>query len=293
MLWLLYASCTAFFEALKDVTGKKTLRTLDEYTLLFGFMSIGVLTLLPVMLLTTGWPTFGPSFGLALLVGGSLNILAFILYVRAIKIAELSLTVPLIALTPLFLLFTSPLIVQEWPTLADAIGVILLIVGSYVLNLGAKTQNPDWLAPLKAIFRNEGSRLMFCTAFIWSITSNVDKIGTVNSSPLFWAISLFAVIAIGMIPFMIRRGKGLKYTLHSLQQEAKLLTATGIFNAIGVGFQFLALTMAPVTQVIAVKRLSALIAVVFGYFVFGEKGIQERFLGATIMVTGVVIMSLA
>jgi drug/metabolite transporter (DMT)-like permease len=293
MLWLLYASCTAFFEALKDVTGKKTLRTLDEYTLIFGFMSIGVLTLLPVMLLTTGWPTFGPQFGLALLVGGSLNILAFILYLRAIKIAELSLTVPLITLTPLFLLFTSPIIVNEWPTWADAIGVILLIVGSYVLNLGAKNQEKDWLAPLKAIFHNQGSRLMFITAAIWSITANIDKIGTLNSSPLFWAISLYTVIAVGMIPFMMRRGQGWRETLYSLQKETKLLTLTGILNATGVGFQFLALTMAPVAQVIAVKRLSALIAVIFGYFIFGEKGLKERFLGAAIMVSGVAIMSLA
>ncbi|MEM9904775.1 MAG: EamA family transporter [Cyanobacteria bacterium P01_D01_bin.44] len=287
MTWLLFASGTALFEALKDVTGKQTLKTLDEYAVLFGFMSVGVLVLLPVILLTDGFPVLGPNFGGALLVGGSLNILAFIFYVRAIKIADLSLTVPLVTLTPLFLLATSPLIVQEWPTWADGVGVILLVMGSYVLNL--RTKDQSFWTPLLTLVRHQGSRLMLCVAFIWSITANFDKIGTLNSSPMFWAMSLFAVIAAGMVPFMIQRGPA---GLYALKAEAKLLGLTGCLNVVAICLQFMALPLAPVAQVVAVKRTSTLIAVVLGHFVFGEKGLRERLLGAAIMVTGVAIMAL-
>ncbi|MEO0456488.1 MAG: DMT family transporter [Cyanobacteria bacterium P01_A01_bin.114] len=287
MMWFLFAAGTALFEALKDVTGKQTLKALDEYAVLFGFMTVGALVLLTAVLITGGFPSLGPNFGWALLVGGSLNILAFTCYVRAIKIADLSLTVPLVTLTPLFLLATSPLIVQEWPTWADGVGVILLVVGSYVLNL--RSQDQSFWAPLMAIARNQGGRLMLCTAFLWSITSNFDKIGTLNSSPLFWAMSLSAVIAAGMLPFVMRQGLA---GLYALSAEAKLLGLTGCFNAAGIGLQFAALTLAPVAQVIAVKRTSTLIAVVLGHFLFGEKGLRERLLGAAIMVTGVAIMAL-
>jgi uncharacterized membrane protein len=287
MLWLLFAGCTACFEALKDVTGKQTLKHLDEYAVLFGFMTVGALLLCGVLLLTDGFPALGPQFPLALLIGGSLNILAYTLYIRAIKLADLSLTVPLVTLTPLFLLVTSPLIVQEWPTRADAVGVVLLIVGSYVLNSNQAGQS--FWAPLGRLLHNRGSQLMLCVAFIWSITSNFDKVGTLNSSPLFWGMSLFSVIAVGMIPFLVGRGiTGLK----ALTTEAKLLGLTGLFNATGIGFQFWALTLAPVAQVIAVKRMSTLIAVLLGHFILGETGLRERFLGAAIMVSGVAIMSL-
>ena len=50
--------------------------------------------------------------------------------------------------------------------------------------------------------------------------------------------------------------------------------------------------MAPVAQVIAVKRMSALISVGFGYFLFGETDLRERLLGASIMVSGVAIMAI-
>lgn len=295
-MWLLFASLTALFEACKDATGKQSLKTLDEYSVLFGFMAVGVVALLPVILLSGGFPTLQPNFWWALLVGGSLNILAFTLYIRALKLADLSLTVPLVTLTPLFLLVTSPLIVQEWPTGADGVGVVLLVVGSYVLNLKpmvSATAEPEarsvW-SPLLAMARNPGSRLMLCVAFIWSITSNFDKIGVMNSSPLCWAIALFATIAVGMVPFVFRRG--LMTGLRPLILQWRLIGITGGFNAIAITFQMLALPMAPVAQVIAVKRMSALLSVLFGHFFFGERGLRERLLGAAIMVGGVIIMSI-
>ncbi len=288
MSWLLFAGLTACFEALKDVTSKQSLKALDEYVVLWAFTGIGAIALLPVLWLTTGMPNFGPYFAQAIFMGGSLNVLAFILYTRAIKIADLSLTVPLVTLTPLFLLVTSPLIVQEYPTWGDGVGVLFLIVGSYILNLQARNQG--YWAPLKAIVANRGSRLMLAVAFIWSITSNLDKVGVQNSSPIAWAIALFTFISCGTLPFVLRRGwSGIAQAL----PEAKTLVWTGLFNATGVGFQMLALTLVPVTQVIAVKRMSALLAVLFGVFWFGEQGLQERLLGAAIMVFGVALISLA
>ena len=288
-MWLLFASLTAIFEACKDATGKQSLKTLDEYSVLFSFMAVGVVLLLPVLLIT-GIPPIQPGFWLAILIGGGLNILAFTLYVRAIKLADLSLTVPLVTLTPLFLLATSPLIVQEWPTWADGVGVVLLVIGSYVLNIQspAAAESANLWSPLLAMAKNPGSRLMLCVAFIWSITSNFDKIGVINSSPLCWAVALFTVIASGMVPFVLRPGRGLA----PLMGQWRLLAVTGGFNAFAIAFQMLALTLAPVAQVIAVKRMSTLLSVLMGHFFFGEKGLRSRLLGAGIMVGGVVIMSL-
>ena len=206
-MWFFFASLTAVFEACKDATGKQSLKTLDEYSVLFSFMTVGVVLLLPVLLIT-GVPTLQPRFWLAVAVGGGLNILAFTLYVRALKLADLSLTVPLVTLTPLFLLATSPILVQEWPSWADGVGVVLLVIGSYVLNIPPKNARTGniW-SPLLAMIQNPGSRLMLCVAFIWSITSNFDKIGVENSSPLCWAVTLFTVIAGGMLPFVLRQEK--------------------------------------------------------------------------------------
>ncbi len=286
MTWLVLAILTAFFESLKDVFSKKSLNFLDEYLVACVGMLVASVSLLPI-LAVVGIPTLGPNFGMAIVIGGCLNVVAYTLYVKAIRIADLSLTSPLSTLTPLFLLITSPLIVREVPTLWDGVGVFLIVIGSYVLNL--KSSSEGFFAPLRSIFRNKGTRMMVVVAFIWSITSTFDKVGVMNSSPIFWAIVLFAFIGLGILPLVILKSK---HPIQGMRAHWKLLLAAGLANGIGVGCQMVAVGLVAVTQVIAVKRLSALISVGFGYFLFGEKGIRERLLGAAIMVSGVVVMAI-
>ena len=292
MTWLGLAILTAFFESLKDVFSKKSLSFLDEYLVACAGMAIAAISLLPILYIfpisgMVGIPKLGPDFWLALAIGGSLNVVAYTLYVKAIRLADLSLMSPLSTLTPLFLLITSPLIVKEIPTIWDAFGVFLIVIGSYVLNLNAAADG--FFGPLRSIFRNKGTRMMVMVAFIWSITSTFDKVGVMNSSPIFWAIVLFGFIALGILPLVILKSKN---PIQGIRSHWRLLLAAGVANGIGVGCQMVAVGMVAVTQVIAVKRMSSLISVGFGYFVFAEKGIRERLLGAGIMVTGVVVMTI-
>ena len=286
MTWLGLAILTAFFESLKDVFSKKSLKFLDEYLVACAGMAIAAISLLPILAIV-GIPSLGPNFWMALTISGSLNVVAYTLYVKAIRLADLSLISPLSTLTPLFLLITSPLIVKEVPTIWDAVGVFLIVIGSYVLNLNASASG--FFGPLRSIFRNKGTRMMVVVAFIWSITSTFDKVGVINSSPIFWAIILFGSIALGILPLIILKSKN---PIQGIRSHWRLLLAAGLANGIGVGCQMVAVGMVAVTQVIAVKRMSGLVSVVFGHFLFGEKGIRERLLGASIMVTGVVVMTI-
>jgi uncharacterized membrane protein len=293
MLWFVFAILTAFFESLKDVRNKQSLRYLDEYWVAWATQLIVVLVLLP-LLLWQGLPPLGGQFWHALLIGGSLNVVAFLMYVKAIKQADLSLTVPLVTLTPVFLLITAPLIIAERPNLADVIGVSLIAIGAYILNLhptqGSAT---NCLAPIQSMFRNQGCRKMLLVAFLWSFTSTFDKIGVLNSSPLCWGVALFSYIALGLSPWLLYRSiKGRSW--QPIQQVGKhwpLLATAGLCSGIAIGFQMFALTLSPVAQVIAIKRMSCLFSVGFGYFLFGEPGLRTRLAGATTMGFGVIVMT--
>jgi drug/metabolite transporter (DMT)-like permease len=286
MIWLAFAILTAFFESLKDVSSKYGLRKIDEYIVTWVSIVFATLFLIPLLLLTK-IPTLNSQFWVALLIGGSLNVISFTLYIKAIKASDLSLTVPIVTLTPLFLLATSPLIVHESPSIADAIGVFMIVVGSYVLNLKERSQG--YFAPLRAILREKGSRLMLIVALIWSITSNFDKVGVVNASPLFWSTALYLFLAIGIFPIVFYKSR---HHFDQILPNAKMLATIGLFHALAISFQMIAVTDTLVTQVIAIKRMSALVSVLFGHFLFKEAGLQERLAGATIMVAGVIVMTL-
>ncbi|MCU0549342.1 MAG: DMT family transporter [Leptolyngbya sp. Prado105] len=286
MIWLLFAILTAFFESLKDVSSKQSLRSLDVYIVAWTANIFAVMFLLPFLLIA-GIPKIESPFWIALFIGGTLNVISFTLYIRALQIADLSLTVPLVTLTPLFLLITSPLIVHENPTVADAIGIFLIVIGSYVLNL--QERKNGYFAPLKALLKNKGSRFMLMVAFIWSITSNFDKVGVVNSSPLLWSTALYAYLAVGMFPIALFNSR---HKFKQIVPNLKPLMLIGFFHAIAITFQMIAITYTLVTQVIAIKRMSALISVLFGHFLFHERGLRERLTGAAVMVFGVIVMTL-
>jgi uncharacterized membrane protein len=271
MIWILFATLTALFESSKDVVSKRGLQTLDEYVVAWSM----VFFTLPLMLPFLGLieiPELGDNFIRALIAGGSLNVVAMLLYIRAIKLADLSLAVPLITFTPLFLLVTSPLIV----------------LGSYILNLKHKKQG--YFAPFRALLSDKGAQLMFLVAFIWSFSSTIDKVGVRNSSPTFWAIAIHCYIATGMFPIMLYQSRqSLKTIVHNLPT----LVPIGFLQGLVVLCQMQAISLTLVAHVISIKRMSALLSVLWGHLIFKEKGLKERATGATIMVLGVVLITLA
>ncbi|MBZ8180757.1 EamA family transporter [Oscillatoria salina] len=286
MLWFLFASLTAIFESLKDVTSKYGLKNINEYIVSWALMFFTLPLLLPLLFFIQ-IPELGSKFELALLIGGSLNIVAIIFFIKAIKISDLSIAIPLIAFTPLFLLITSPLIIGEYPTWIDAIGIFLIVIGSYILNL--KEKEKGYLVPLKALVTEKGSKLMLLVAFIWSITSAVDKLGIENSSPTFWAIANYSFIAIAMLPIMLFKAK---HSLKQIPQNLLTLIPIGLFQGAAILLQMQAISMTLVAYVISVKRLSALITVLLGYLIFHEQGIKARATGAAVMIAGVLVITI-
>ena len=286
MSWLILGIFTAFFEAVKDVFSKQNLKQSDEYVVAWSLAFFSVIFLTP-WVIYTGIPALNTQFWISLLIGGSINAVTTLLYIKAIKVSDLSLTVPLVALTPLFMLLTSPLIVGEYPKFFDYIGILLIVAGSYLLNIKKKSQG--YLAPFKALLNEPGPKFMLIVAFLWSITSNFDKIGVKNSSPIFWLFSLFGTMTILLLPVLLQKTPN---PSRKIIKQLPMLAAMGFFNAVGVLCQMQALTLTLVVQVIAIKRTSVLMGVLFGHFIFKEKDIQQRLLGAGIMILGVFFISL-
>jgi drug/metabolite transporter (DMT)-like permease len=305
MFWLIFAWLTALFESFTDVASKKSLKNVDTYIVAFFIRFSAFLFLIPVLVLVIflwGFPTIGSQFWLALLISGSLNVLTTVLYMNALKHSDLSISVPMLAFTPLFLLVTSPLIVGEFPTPLGLGGIILIVLGSYILNI--KEFRKGCLAPFQALLREKGPKLMLIVAFIWSITSNYDKVGAVNSSPIIWVVAVNFFIAICLFPILFAlnkdyipkkrsslKKKGEYWKL--IKQNKNILLFTGFLSALTIIFQIYAITLTLVAYVIAIKRTSVCFGVLWGHLIFHEKGMKERLTGAVVMVLGVVLIVLS
>jgi uncharacterized membrane protein len=284
--WIIYSFLTAIFESLKDVLGKKSLEKCNEYIVAYALRLFALPFLLPLLFFTKEI-VLGSGFWIALLTGGTLNLITTVLYMKAIKASDLSVTVPMVTFTPLFLLLTSPIIVGEFPPLKGILGILLIVFGSYLLHLKEKPKGI--LAPFKAIITGKGPRLMLVVAFIWSVTSNIDKVGIRNSSVVLWAVAIHIFIIITMVPLVWLTSR---YSIHQLVKQRNMLIPLGFIDALKYFFQLAALQFTLVAYVISIKRTSAILCVIFGALIFKEKGLKERLTGSVIMVAGVLLITL-
>ena len=287
MINFIFAFFTAFFESIKDLFSKRSLHAVDEYIASFSFKFFALPFLIPLVFIF-GIPNLGSDYISALIIDGSLNLVTIILYMRAIKVSDLSITIPLVAFTPLFLLITSPLMLNEYPTPLGIVGVMLIVFGSYLLNI-RKVKN-GLLGPFKVLLKEKGPKIMLLVAFLFSITSNIDKIGVQNSSPIFWAFSINLFVMLTLIPFIFFKSK---HDFSAIKTDFKVLFPIGFFSALTIIFQMIAISLTLVAYVISIKRVSVVFGVLWGRFFFKEIGIKERLIGALVMVLGVVLITLS
>lgn len=286
MTWFLFAFLTAIFDSLKDIASKKTLREVNAYVVAWAWMFFPV-PFLFVATLIQGFPSVEPRFWGIVFATALTLMLSFILYTSAIKISDLSLSIPMIAFTPIFLLITSPLMVGEFPAPSGLFGIVLIVAGSYVLNI--KEKRRGLLAPYRALIYDKGPKMMLGVAFLWSITANLDKIGIQNSSPFFWVMTLNFCTSMLMLPIVLWKTRDLT----EIPRNVGKLTLIGFFISMVAMTQMTALTMTLVPYVIAVKRTSIVLSVLAGHIFFKEKGLQERLTGVLIMIAGVVFITLS
>ncbi len=284
-MWIPLVLTTAFFASLQDVIGKKVIDRVDPYVLAWSWFLFS-LPLLTPCLLVDGVPPLDPQFWWALGFSTILLAVASIFYFKAIKYSDLSIAVPMRALTPLFLLITSPIILGEFPGALGISGIILIVFGSYILHLKER-RNGFW-GPFKSLVNEKGSRYMLMVAVLFSISGNLDKVGVVHSSPFMWLFSLNFAVALVLGVALFRRPIDVS---RQMRATWPFLLSLGLCSGLGLIFQMISIEITNVPYLIAVKRTSVLMTSLLGIFIFKEKGLKERIAGVILMILGVFVIS--
>jgi drug/metabolite transporter (DMT)-like permease len=287
MNWFFLALACALFTACCDALSKKAMQQIDEWTAGAVVMGIAGLVLAPVFFSCDLKPV---SLEPALLYAVTMpfEILAYYLFLSAIRMAPLSLTVPLLAFTPALTIVSSYVILGEEISLWGGLGICLVTVGAYIVN--GNVMNQHILAPVRAIFSNSGSRRMLAVAFIWALTSALGKKGYLlyGAIPYGYLILMGNVAVFGLMatykfckgPTCVRPDAG----------ALAIFLVAGLLMAGAEITHFLAMSLAPAAYMISVKRLSLVLGVIIGWLFFGERNISYRLVGACVMVTGVFLI---
>ena len=294
MIWSLFALTGAVAQAAYS-TGVKVLLPRVSPHFLAGCTFLTASAVLLSISLLMGIPALSTGFCSAVAATVAINVLATILSYRAFSVSDLSLCVPMLAFTPVFLLLTSFLILGEIPSPAGILGIMLVTTGSYLLAGKRAPQHSSLLTPFSTLSRDAGIRLMLIVALLYSISVNYDKLVVETSDPLFGSGVVYGLLAAS---FLAIAGAGRIGGKNPLMEKGRLRGMGMLLPAIGLVLAAeaisinLAYTLSIVPYVISIKRLSIFFAVLFGGYVLKEGGIRPRALGSLVMVAGTVLIAL-
>ncbi len=286
-MWIIYSLLTAVSLATSDALTKRALSSRGVYFVAWAKL-VFALPLFLMCLLVVDVPPLDTTFWIAVVCALPLEITAWVLYTKALKSSPISMTMPFLALTPIFLIITSNLLLGESVSLQGAIGICLMAIGGYTLNIH-KIRN-DLMEPVKAIFREKGSVMMIIVAFIYSITSSLGKMAIEHSSPIFFGSFYFILMTIIFTPIAFKKNGG---DISIKREDFVPFALIGITFFLMIIFHMTAMSLTNVAYMISIKRTSLLFSILFGYFMFREERIAEKAVGGFIMLAGFVVIVLS
>jgi drug/metabolite transporter (DMT)-like permease len=225
------------------------------------------------------WPAVLAS---SLLVSGMATLLA-----RASARGDISIVGPILALSPIFTVVPDALLTGALPSPLGWLGLALSLVGTSSLSAGATLAGR-----IRALLARGDVLDALGAAALLGVLGAVDRWGALAlGTPSYLVAShgttavLTAAIALCTTPA----------GLASSVRPPNLVTVVshGLLGVTGTGMQTTALTMAPAAYVNAIRRMSAVLAVLLGRALFREADLERRIASALLACIGAACLLLA
>ncbi len=294
--WLILSLLTGTFFGIQSILLKYLSKEIEHPTILKYLFLIAGIFLLPFALHSPSslqLPNFLAAFSISLI----LNTVAYFLLLKAITSYPISIVMPFVGLTPLFLTLTSYLILGETIGKIQLLGILLIVVGGFILQIPPPEKRKKEGSFLRRYLNSgeKGIAYMILVAFIWSITASVEKIAVQSSSPSFYGASIHLALGFSFLGMELWKRKtklaikgGRKIRIRS----KILLFSLGIVSAALAIFQLTAIKLAFVTYVITFKRAGVLVSTLYAFLFFHERNYLKAIAGTLLILGGSAIITL-
>lgn len=273
---------SAFFWAAFDLTRKLTLEKISSINLLLIF----TITQLIIFLIWLFFEDFSINLIPYLLPGITLIIIGLfsaLLFLKAIKQSDLSLTIPLLSLSPMFSSLFSFFFLNEQLSNIQYLGIFLIILGTLIL-YSKKLTIYEIFKSFKIILKNSSAKLMVLVSIIWSLTPVLDKICLKNSS-----VNIHGFIqSLGMITLLIFLFKKDTVQTENTKKNWRIILLTVFIGSTATILQFYAILTNYVPIMESIKRsIGQLSSVFLGKIFFNEEVNKPKVVGVIVLSIGV------
>jgi len=228
------------------------------------------------------------------LAAATVGLAANLLFIVAVRRSPLSLMVPMLGLIPVLTALLSGLMLGEWPTAGQAVGIVLVGAGLFTVYSPPAVSGVNAFRPAAVwenLRREPGAAPMAAVVVLWSIAPPLDKMcmsyASVGVHGLVQLLILWAATAAWLVT---RGGLG---ALVPPRGALKPMMGVGLTAGLGYGLQLTAYQITLVAVVEVFKRSIGMIgALALGRIFFGEPITGPKVLGIAIMAAGIPLILL-
>lgn len=286
MDWFLLASLSAILLGFNSIVQKKVL--IKEYASAFLSAAQILMFLMAVPLLFTAKVYF-PDLGIFVLI--TIKCLFYVLFITftmlALRKMEVSEFAPLTNFSPIFLLIMSFFLLGERLTSIKLIGVILIVLGGYFLEL-----RDGWASPFKKLKNNKHLQFLFLGLFSASVSALLDKyiLRVINVETFIFHQRLITAVFLILVSIIFY--DGIKDIARVYKRSFAWVFLASFFYAAGdyVYSMAVAIPAAMISLIIPIKRMGNLIPTISGGVFFKEKNITIKTVSCLVMILGVYLI---
>ncbi|MBX2841275.1 MAG: DMT family transporter [Flammeovirgaceae bacterium] len=226
------------------------------------------------------------DFWILMILVGVVDAFGNFILVKSLQNMDLSLFGPLNAFKPIIALFFGIFLINETPSVQGLLGMLIIIGGSYFLNISSKGNR-------FALYLSRGFWFRILGITLSAVSAVIVKKVVLLSDPIttlvFWAIIGSPFLSI----IYLFQKKEIKKRDFNLLFSQKL-NFLGLFLSITIMQLFTLFTFQKVFvgYSLALFQLSSVINVLMGFFLLKEKEIKMRLLGSVIMIIGALMILL-
>lgn len=288
--WPLFPLLAAFLQATRLALTKVLSLDLPVPVLTLAANLASLLVTLPLVIWHHQFPFHDPVWAGALLAGSLLSGLGGLALTTAVARGEVSLVGPVMTLTPGIVVILEGLLIGDLPGPRGLFGLALLMAGAWLLT--ADEAPGPWYRPLTRLLSAPGSAWTVAAALCFAGAATFGRIGIARSDPLSFAVIVALINPLALWLFFSLREPGFHRQLAPILapgRRGRLLLLGVLFALMRLADQ-IALSLTLASYAMAVKRTSALFAVLLGRWCFDEGHTRLRLAASVVMLLGLLAL---
>ena len=289
MTWFAIALLSAFLSAFAAITQKKVLFSLGALEFSFLLSLVNLVFSIPFFFFID-YGTINSFNLLVLFIKSVIGVGAFFCVMLSLKNLEISNALPLLALTPGFIAVFAFIFLGEALKTAEVVGLIILMLGTYILESGNSTKI---IFPFSILLKSKYHRFVILALLLFTASSILDKLLLIklNLSPISLTAfqHIYFAIMFSIIFFVFRKKTE---PLPSITNKINL-GWIALISVLTIGYRYtqvVAIGLASVALVLAVKRTSVFWATIIGGKIFSDKDLLKRSIAAVLILVGAILI---